>query len=37
MALYSWLYLVQRDCLGGDKEQDLGLYYGAIILIMTPA
>lgn len=37
MALYSWLHLVQRDCLGGDKEQDLGLYYGAIILIMTSA
>lgn len=37
MALYSWLHLVQCDCLSGDKEQDLGLYYGLVISIMTSA
>lgn len=28
------MHLVPRDYLGGDKEQDLGLYYGVIILVM---
>jgi len=37
MPLHPWLDLVQSDRLSGDKEQDLGLYYGLIILIITSA
>lgn len=37
MALHSRLHFVQHDCVSGGKEQDLGLYYGVIILIATSA
>lgn len=37
IALYSWLHVVQHDCLGGDKEQHLSSCYGVIILKVTSA
>lgn len=28
------MHLVPHDYLGGDKEQDLGLYYGGVIILV---